>query len=137
MCFLCMPYYSTDRTKDFLDLLNFPESPDHTVSTPLHAEQISAENSTTHPAPFPLADMRCFQKDILKLMVEGLKIGLVSRTCHTDTYNITYPISLIAHTIRSLYTLVGTLVSNHVTSAQCIKSSRFRSRASVTVFLRQ
>ncbi|MCJ8730848.1 hypothetical protein PDJAM_G00189080 [Pangasius djambal] len=68
-------YY--DISKDFLDLLNFPESPDHTVSTPLHAEQISEENST-HPAPFPLADMRCFQKDLLKLMMEGLKIGLGS-----------------------------------------------------------
>ncbi|XP_053476690.1 lysosomal-trafficking regulator isoform X6 [Ictalurus furcatus] len=69
-------YY--DNSKDFLDLLNFPESPDHTVSTPLHAEQISQENSITHPAPFPLADMRCFQKDLLKLMMEGLKIGLGS-----------------------------------------------------------
>ncbi|MCI4376677.1 hypothetical protein PGIGA_G00191140 [Pangasianodon gigas] len=69
-------YY--DISKDFLDLLNFPESPDHTVSTPLHAEQKSEENSITHPAPFPLADMRCFQKDLLKLMMEGLKIGLGS-----------------------------------------------------------
>ncbi|XP_058238437.1 lysosomal-trafficking regulator isoform X2 [Hemibagrus wyckioides] len=69
-------YY--DNSKDFLDLLNFPESPDHTAGTSLHAEQISEENSITHPVPFPLADMRCFQKDLLKLMTEGLKIGLVN-----------------------------------------------------------
>ncbi|XP_060781470.1 lysosomal-trafficking regulator isoform X4 [Neoarius graeffei] len=69
-------YY--DNSKDFLELLNFPESPDHTVGTSLHAEHISEENSTTHPAPFPLADMRCFQKDLLKLMMESLKIGLGS-----------------------------------------------------------
>ncbi|KAF7710729.1 hypothetical protein HF521_009601 [Silurus meridionalis] len=70
-------YY--DNSKDFLDLLNFPESPDHTVGTPLHPEQISEENSFTHPGPFPLADMRCFQKDLLKLMMEGIKIGLGSQ----------------------------------------------------------
>ncbi|XP_027006009.2 lysosomal-trafficking regulator isoform X2 [Tachysurus fulvidraco] len=66
-------YY--DNRKDFLDL-NFPESPDHSVSTSLNAEQISEENNLTHPVPFPLVDMRCFQKDLLKLMMEGLKIGL-------------------------------------------------------------
>lgn len=79
---MCIPYHSTDNRKDFLDL-NFPESPDHTVSTSLNAEQISEENNLTHPVPFPLVDMRCFQKDLLKLMMEGLKIGLVSDTCLT------------------------------------------------------
>ncbi|KAF5898795.1 lysosomal-trafficking regulator isoform X1, partial [Clarias magur] len=64
------------NSKDCLDLLNFAESPDQSTSTPLLAEQMSEENSITHPAPFQLADMRCFQKDLLKLMMEGLKIGL-------------------------------------------------------------
>lgn len=72
--------YPTDHSKDFLDLLNFPESPDHTGSTPLRAEQISAENSSAHPLSFPLTDIRCFQKDLLKLMMDGIKIGLVSDT---------------------------------------------------------
>ncbi|XP_036430614.1 lysosomal-trafficking regulator isoform X3 [Colossoma macropomum] len=67
-------YY--DNSKDFLDLLNFPETPDHMVTTPSPGEQVSEENSFTLPTPFPLANMRCFQKDILKLMMEGIKIGL-------------------------------------------------------------
>ncbi|XP_062851888.1 lysosomal-trafficking regulator isoform X2 [Trichomycterus rosablanca] len=69
-------YY--DKSKDFLDLLNFPESPDHTVSTPSNAELMSDENSFTNPASFSLANMRCFQKDLLKLMMEGIKIGLAN-----------------------------------------------------------
>ncbi|KAI4900261.1 hypothetical protein NFI96_016679 [Prochilodus magdalenae] len=64
------------NSKDFLDLLNFPETPDHMTTTPLPGEQVSEENSFTLPASFPLANMRCFQKDLLKLMMEGIKIGL-------------------------------------------------------------
>ncbi|KAM9477784.1 lysosomal-trafficking regulator isoform 2-T2 [Clarias gariepinus] len=72
-------YYG--NSKDCLDLLNFEESPDHPTSTNLLAEQISGENSIIHPAPF---HMRCFQTDLLKLMMEGLKIGLGS-TGHSGT----------------------------------------------------
>ncbi|TTI76904.1 Lysosomal-trafficking regulator [Bagarius yarrelli] len=69
-------YY--DNSKGFPELLNCPEFPDHTVNTPSPNEQITEENSSTHPAPLHLTDMRCFQKDLLKLMMEGLKIGLGS-----------------------------------------------------------
>ncbi|XP_072533561.1 lysosomal-trafficking regulator isoform X2 [Salminus brasiliensis] len=69
-------YY--DNSKDFFDLLNFPESPDHMVTTPLPGEPVLEENVFTPPAQFPLANMRCFQKDLLKLMMDGIKIGLGS-----------------------------------------------------------
>ncbi|KAL7877250.1 hypothetical protein SRHO_G00038930 [Serrasalmus rhombeus] len=65
-------YY--DNSKDFLDLLNFLETPDHMVTTPSPGEQVSE----AIPGPCPLANMRCFQKNILKLMMEGIKIGLGS-----------------------------------------------------------
>ncbi|KAL7889583.1 hypothetical protein AOLI_G00018410 [Acnodon oligacanthus] len=65
-------YY--DNSKDFLDLLNFLETPDHMMTTPSPGEQVSEDI----PVPFPLANMRCFQKNILKLMMEGIKIGLGS-----------------------------------------------------------
>ncbi|XP_076831292.1 lysosomal-trafficking regulator isoform X9 [Brachyhypopomus gauderio] len=69
-------YY--DNSKDFFDLLNFPESPDNTMTTPLPGELVSEENIFTLPAPFHLANMKCFQKDLLKLMMEGIKISLGS-----------------------------------------------------------
>uniref|UniRef100_A0A4W4F2U4 Lysosomal trafficking regulator n=1 Tax=Electrophorus electricus TaxID=8005 RepID=A0A4W4F2U4_ELEEL len=71
-------YY--DNNKDFFDLLNFPETPESTLPTPLPGEQVSEENSFNLPASFPLANMKCFQKDLLKLMIEGIKISLVSGT---------------------------------------------------------
>ncbi|XP_066534350.1 lysosomal-trafficking regulator isoform X2 [Hoplias malabaricus] len=67
-------YY--DNTKDFLDLLNFPETLVHMVTSPLPGEQVSEENISTVPAPFPLVNMKCFQKDLLKLMMECIKVGL-------------------------------------------------------------
>ncbi|XP_035387672.1 lysosomal-trafficking regulator isoform X3 [Electrophorus electricus] len=67
-------YY--DNNKDFFDLLNFPETPESTLPTPLPGEQVSEENSFNLPASFPLANMKCFQKDLLKLMIEGIKISL-------------------------------------------------------------
>uniref|UniRef100_A0AAY5EIP1 Lysosomal trafficking regulator n=1 Tax=Electrophorus electricus TaxID=8005 RepID=A0AAY5EIP1_ELEEL len=69
-------YY--DNNKDFFDLLNFPETPESTLPTPLPGEQVSEENSFNLPASFPLANMKCFQKDLLKLMIEGIKISLVT-----------------------------------------------------------
>uniref|UniRef100_A0A8C7ILW6 Lysosomal trafficking regulator n=1 Tax=Oncorhynchus kisutch TaxID=8019 RepID=A0A8C7ILW6_ONCKI len=75
---------------DFYDLLNFPDSPDHHLTPdPVdHApeEEGSIPGSSGHtpgppsPLPFPLppANMKSFQKDILRLMMDGIKISLVS-----------------------------------------------------------
>lgn len=81
-----MSHYSPDNSKDFFDLLNFPESPDHMVTVPLPGEQALEENSFTPSASFPLTSMRCFQKDLLKLMMEGIKISLVSSTKHIEGF---------------------------------------------------
>uniref|UniRef100_A0A8C7IP42 Lysosomal trafficking regulator n=1 Tax=Oncorhynchus kisutch TaxID=8019 RepID=A0A8C7IP42_ONCKI len=75
---------------DFYDLLNFPDSPDHHLTPdPVdHApeEEGSIPGSSGHtpgppsPLPFPLppANMKSFQKDILRLMMDGIKISLGS-----------------------------------------------------------
>ncbi|XP_026133560.1 lysosomal-trafficking regulator-like isoform X3 [Carassius auratus] len=60
-----------DIKHDFFDFLNFPESPDHSMS----GEQTTDENDST---PIPPGNMKSFRKDILKLMMEGIKIGLGS-----------------------------------------------------------
>uniref|UniRef100_A0A6Q2Z3L6 Lysosomal trafficking regulator n=1 Tax=Esox lucius TaxID=8010 RepID=A0A6Q2Z3L6_ESOLU len=70
---------------DFYDLLNFPDSPDHHL-TPDPVDHTPDENSSTSsssgqaPLPFPLppANMKSFQKEILRLMMEGIKISLGS-----------------------------------------------------------
>ncbi|XP_052356268.1 lysosomal-trafficking regulator-like, partial [Oncorhynchus keta] len=82
-----------DVSQDFYDLLNFPDSPDHHLTPdpvdPVdHApeEDGSIPGSSGHtpgppsPLPFPLppANMKSFQKDILRLMMDGIKISLGS-----------------------------------------------------------
>uniref|UniRef100_A0A672REL5 Lysosomal trafficking regulator n=1 Tax=Sinocyclocheilus grahami TaxID=75366 RepID=A0A672REL5_SINGR len=67
-----------DIKHDFFDFLNFPESPDHLMSVPLLGEQTTDENGSTQSTPVPPRNMKSFRKDILKLMMEGIKIGLVS-----------------------------------------------------------
>lgn len=62
-----------DNNQDFFDLLNFPESPDHLASMNLSAEQMTEETPST---PLPPGNVKTFRKDILKLMMEGIKIGL-------------------------------------------------------------
>uniref|UniRef100_A0A8C1ZU40 Lysosomal trafficking regulator n=1 Tax=Cyprinus carpio TaxID=7962 RepID=A0A8C1ZU40_CYPCA len=67
-----------DISQDFFDFLNFPESPDHSMSVPLPGEQTTDENGSTPSTPIPPGNMKSFRKDTLKLMMEGIKIGLVS-----------------------------------------------------------
>lgn len=66
-----------DANQDFFELLNFPESPEHLPTTPVFGEHAAEENGSTPTSPFPPTNMKTFQKDILKLMMEGIKIGLV------------------------------------------------------------
>uniref|UniRef100_A0A671STM9 Lysosomal-trafficking regulator-like n=1 Tax=Sinocyclocheilus anshuiensis TaxID=1608454 RepID=A0A671STM9_9TELE len=68
-----------DISQDFFDFLNFPESPDHSMSMPLPGEQTTDENGSTPSTPIPPGNMKIFCKDILKLMMEGIKIGSTSR----------------------------------------------------------
>ncbi|XP_066553225.1 lysosomal-trafficking regulator isoform X2 [Amia ocellicauda] len=58
-----------DVSQDFFDLLNIPVSPGHQQATAPPCGQ-SEENSASP------ASMKTFQKEILKLMMEGIKIGL-------------------------------------------------------------
>ncbi|KAI1894637.1 hypothetical protein AGOR_G00117810 [Albula goreensis] len=58
-----------DINQDFFDLLNIPES---SVDQPSPEEQAPEQNGTSPP----LTSMRCFQKEILRLMVEGMKVSL-------------------------------------------------------------
>ncbi|KAM3863351.1 lysosomal-trafficking regulator [Diretmus argenteus] len=73
-----------DVSQDFYDLLNIPDSPDHQLHTPDPGEQMQDESSSasvpSSPIPFtlPPASKKSFQKDILKLMMEGIKISLGS-----------------------------------------------------------
>uniref|UniRef100_A0A671RQS0 Lysosomal-trafficking regulator-like n=1 Tax=Sinocyclocheilus anshuiensis TaxID=1608454 RepID=A0A671RQS0_9TELE len=67
-----------DIKHDFFDFLNFPESPDHSMSVPLLGEQTTEENGSRPSTPIPPRNMKSFRKDILKIMMEGIKIGLVS-----------------------------------------------------------
>ncbi|XP_007551564.1 lysosomal-trafficking regulator isoform X1 [Poecilia formosa] len=75
-------YY--DVSEDLFDLLNIPDSPDHHVFTPEPGDQAHDESgscSVPHsPTPFilPHASKKSFQKDILKLMTDGIKISLGS-----------------------------------------------------------
>ncbi|XP_021328419.1 lysosomal-trafficking regulator isoform X2 [Danio rerio] len=65
-----------DISHDFFDLLNFPESPDHSMSMPTAGDQTSDENGSTPSTPIPAGNIKSFRKDILRLMMEGIKIGL-------------------------------------------------------------
>ncbi|KAM9727298.1 lysosomal-trafficking regulator isoform 1-T3 [Menidia menidia] len=75
-------YY--DVSQDLFDLLNIPDSPDHQILTPDPGDQPHDEGGSTSvphsPTPFtlPPANKKSFQKDILKLMMDGIKISLGS-----------------------------------------------------------
>lgn len=69
-------------SQDLFDLLNIPDSPDQQLLTPEPCELESGSASVPHsPVPFslPPASKKSFQKDILKLMMDGIKISLVRR----------------------------------------------------------
>lgn len=79
------PYYAlivlvsllSEVSQDLFDLLNIPDSPDQQLLTPEPCEQpLELPHS---PVPFtpPPASKKSFQKDILKLMMDGIKISLV------------------------------------------------------------
>ncbi|KAL4641356.1 lysosomal-trafficking regulator-like [Arapaima gigas] len=63
-----------DVGQDFFDLLNIPESPVHQGISASPGEHGTEENSTVPPP----ATRKSFQKEILKLMMEGIKISLGS-----------------------------------------------------------
>nr|XP_057914283.1 lysosomal-trafficking regulator isoform X2 [Doryrhamphus excisus] len=73
-----------DVSQDLFDLLNIPDSPDQQLFTPELGDQTHEEGgsaSAPHsPIPFtlPPASKKSLQKDILKLMMEGIKISLGS-----------------------------------------------------------
>ncbi|XP_052428937.1 lysosomal-trafficking regulator isoform X2 [Carassius gibelio] len=68
-----------DISQDFFDFLNFPESPDHSMSSMLlPGEQTTDENDSTPSTPIPPSNMKSFRKDLLKLMMEGIRISLGS-----------------------------------------------------------
>lgn len=73
----------SDVSQDLFDLLNIPDSPDQQLFTPDPGDQTqddSGSASVPHsPTPFtlPPASKKSFQKDILKLMMDGIKISLV------------------------------------------------------------
>uniref|UniRef100_A0A3B3QSJ6 Lysosomal trafficking regulator n=1 Tax=Paramormyrops kingsleyae TaxID=1676925 RepID=A0A3B3QSJ6_9TELE len=63
-----------DVTRDIFDLLNLPETPGHQGAPAGPGETTSEENGAM-PVP---TSRKSFQKEILKLMMEGIKVGLVS-----------------------------------------------------------
>ncbi|XP_034753584.1 lysosomal-trafficking regulator isoform X3 [Etheostoma cragini] len=73
-----------DVSQDLFDLLNIPDSPDQQLFTPDPGDQPQEESgsaSVPHsPTPFtlPPASKKSFQKDVLKLMMDGIKISLGS-----------------------------------------------------------
>ncbi|XP_049456199.1 lysosomal-trafficking regulator isoform X5 [Epinephelus fuscoguttatus] len=73
-----------DVSQDLFDLLNIPDSPEQQLFTPEPGDQPQDESgcaSVPHsPTPFtlPPASKKSFQKDILKLMMDGIKISLGS-----------------------------------------------------------
>ncbi|XP_061914503.1 lysosomal-trafficking regulator isoform X1 [Entelurus aequoreus] len=73
-----------DVSQDLFDLLNIPDSPDQQLFTPEPGDQTHEESdsaSAPHsPIPFtlPPASKKSLQKDILKLMMDGIKISLGS-----------------------------------------------------------
>ncbi|XP_010786581.1 lysosomal-trafficking regulator isoform X1 [Notothenia coriiceps] len=73
-----------DVSEDLFDLLNIPDCADQPFLTPDPGDQPQEEGgfaSVPHsPTPFPLppASKKSFQKDILKLMMDGIKISLGS-----------------------------------------------------------
>uniref|UniRef100_A0AAV2JKV3 Lysosomal trafficking regulator n=1 Tax=Knipowitschia caucasica TaxID=637954 RepID=A0AAV2JKV3_KNICA len=73
-----------DVSQDLFDLLNIPDSPEHQLYTPEPGDAAadeSAPSSVPHsPTPFtlPPASKKSLHKDILKLMMDGIKISLGS-----------------------------------------------------------
>ncbi|XP_034408549.1 lysosomal-trafficking regulator isoform X4 [Cyclopterus lumpus] len=73
-----------DVSQDLFDLLNIPDSPDQLFLTPDPGDQpqdeIGSASLSHSPIPFalPPASKKSFQKDILKLMMDGIKISLGS-----------------------------------------------------------
>ncbi|KAI4812815.1 hypothetical protein KUCAC02_024182, partial [Chaenocephalus aceratus] len=73
-----------DVSEDLFDLLNIPDCADQPFLTPDsvdHPQEEGGFASVPHsPTPFPLppASKKSFQKDILKLMMDGIKISLGS-----------------------------------------------------------
>ncbi|XP_061693071.1 lysosomal-trafficking regulator isoform X3 [Syngnathoides biaculeatus] len=73
-----------DVSQDLFDLLNIPDSPDQQLFTPElgdHSHEEGSSASAPHsPTPFtlPPASKKSLQKDILKLMMDGIKISLGS-----------------------------------------------------------
>ncbi|XP_069001150.1 lysosomal-trafficking regulator isoform X4 [Embiotoca jacksoni] len=73
-----------DVSEDLFDLLNIPESPDLQLLSPDPSNQLHDESLSTSfpqpPSPFilPPASKKSLQKDILKLMMDGIKITLGS-----------------------------------------------------------
>uniref|UniRef100_A0A3B3DVL9 Lysosomal trafficking regulator n=1 Tax=Oryzias melastigma TaxID=30732 RepID=A0A3B3DVL9_ORYME len=71
-------------SQDLFDLLNIPDSPDHQPFTPDPGDQSHDDGgpaSVPHsPTPFslPPACKKSFQRDLLKLMMDGIKISLSS-----------------------------------------------------------
>ncbi|XP_048862942.1 lysosomal-trafficking regulator isoform X4 [Brienomyrus brachyistius] len=66
-----------DVTRDFFDLLNLPETPGHHGAPVGPGEATSEENGAVTAMPGPTS-RKSFQKEILKLMMEGMKVGLGS-----------------------------------------------------------
>ncbi|KAG7248182.1 hypothetical protein CRUP_003225, partial [Coryphaenoides rupestris] len=91
-------------SQDFYELLNFPDSPDHQLSSThdLGATDqgqddggggSSSSSVPASPIPFPLppASKKSFQKEILRLMMEGIKLSL-------DTFRVQIG-RLLVHTL--------------------------------------
>lgn len=72
----------SDVSQDLFDLLNIPDSPDQHLLTPEPCEQPLESGCAPvphSPVPFtlPPASKKSFQKDVLKLMTDGIRISLV------------------------------------------------------------
>ncbi|KAM6997778.1 LOW QUALITY PROTEIN: lysosomal-trafficking regulator [Tautogolabrus adspersus] len=72
-----------DVSQDLFDLLNIPDSPDQQLLTPdpdQPPEESGSSSAPHSPCPFtlPPASKKSFQKDILRLMMDGIKISLGS-----------------------------------------------------------
>lgn len=77
---------SPENNQDFFDLLNFPESPEHQASMQLPCEPTTEETPSTPTQP---GNTKTFRKDVLKLMMEGIKISLV-RISKKDRFAFIY-----------------------------------------------
>ncbi|TRY64527.1 hypothetical protein DNTS_026789, partial [Danionella cerebrum] len=67
-----------DIKHDFYDLLHFPVSLDQSLHIPPASDHVGDENGSTPSSPMPIGTVKSFRKDLLRLMMEGIKIGLGS-----------------------------------------------------------